>query len=68
MLLRKRAARLSKLTGKVYRSKLDIDQGQVTPSQAFKTALSRPWVLLFFEPIVLILSIYVAIVYGEFII
>ena len=65
-MLRKRAARLSNITGKVYRSKLDIEQGQVTAAQAFKTALLRPWVLLFFEPIVLALSIYAAIIYGEY--
>ena len=33
-------------------------------SDLIKTSLIRPWVLLFLEPIVLILSIYVAIVYG----
>lgn len=32
--------------------------------QAFKTALSRPWILLLREPIVLMLSIYMAIIYG----
>ncbi|KAI9839887.1 MAG: hypothetical protein M1819_000079 [Sarea resinae] len=64
VLLRRRAAALSKLTGKVYESKLDIDRGKTTPGEAFKTALSRPWILLIFEPIVLLLSIYMAIVYG----
>jgi MFS family permease len=64
VLLRKRAAALSKKTGKVYRSQLDIDRGEVTVANAFKTALSRPWILLFREPIVLILSIYMAIIYG----
>lgn len=29
-----------------------------------KTSLSRPWILLFYEPIVLLCSIYMAIVYG----
>jgi hypothetical protein len=64
VLLRRRAERLSKITGKVYRSKLDIDQGQVTLQKAFGTALSRPWILLFREPIVFLLSLYMAIVYG----
>jgi multidrug resistance protein len=64
VLLRKRAAALSKKTGKVYESKLDIERGKVQLSEAFKTALSRPWILLFKEPIVLILSIYMAIIYG----
>jgi len=65
VLLRKRAAALSKATGKVYRTKIDVDSGK-TPSvgAAFKTALSRPWMLLFREPIVFLLSIYMAVVYG----
>ncbi|TWU70638.1 hypothetical protein ED733_000411 [Metarhizium rileyi] len=64
VLLRQRAARLSKMTGKHYVSKLDHDRGKVTFAESFKTALSRPWILLFKEPIVLLLSIYMAIVYG----
>ncbi|KAJ5087108.1 hypothetical protein NUU61_008415 [Penicillium alfredii] len=64
VLLRQRAQTLSKLTGQVYRSKLDIDQGQTTVKDALKTSLSRPLVLLFKEPIVLLLSIYLSIIYG----
>lgn len=64
VLLRKRAAALSKLTGKVYKSKMEIDQGNVKFSHVFSTALQRPWVLLFREPIVLLLSIYLSIIYG----
>ncbi|OJJ62829.1 hypothetical protein ASPSYDRAFT_55579 [Aspergillus sydowii CBS 593.65] len=64
VLLRRRAERLSKITGKVYRSKADIEQGKTTLGEAFKTALSRPWILLFREPIVFLLSLYMAIVYG----
>jgi hypothetical protein len=64
VLLRKRAARLSKLKGKVYRSRTDIDQGKVSLGEAFSTGLKRPWVLLFSEPIVLLLSLYHAIIYG----
>ncbi|KAI1657412.1 hypothetical protein F4813DRAFT_389591 [Daldinia decipiens] len=30
----------------------------------FRDAIARPWVLLFFEPIVLVLSIYASIIYG----
>ncbi|KAJ5885748.1 MFS general substrate transporter [Penicillium tannophilum] len=63
-LLKKRAERLSASTGHVYRSKLEIDQGKKSPADVFKVALSRPWVLLFREPIVLLLSIYLAIIYG----
>lgn len=64
VLLRQRARTLSKLTGQVYLSKLDIDQGRPVLREALKTSLSRPLVLLFREPIVLLLSIYLAIIYG----
>ncbi|KAI4151229.1 MAG: hypothetical protein LQ340_003614 [Diploschistes diacapsis] len=64
VLLRARAASLSKQTGKHYVSKLDLNKPPQSPSQLFKTNLSRPWILLFREPIVTITSIYMAIVYG----
>lgn len=64
VLLRKRAAKLSKTTGKHYVSKIDFDRGKVTLGESLKVALSRPWILLFKEPIVLLLSVYMAIVYG----
>ena len=64
VLLRRRAAKLSKISGKVYKSKVDADQGRRPPKEIFMTALSRPWILLFREPIVLLLSIYMAIIYG----
>ena len=64
VLQRARASKLSKMTGKVYRSQADIDQGPTTFGHVFKTSLLRPWVLLFMEPIVLLLSIYMAIIYG----
>ncbi|OKL56131.1 hypothetical protein UA08_08724 [Talaromyces atroroseus] len=64
VLLRKRAVRLSTITGRVYRSKLDIEQGEASLTGTLKVALSRPWLLLFHEPIVLLLSIYLSIVYG----
>ncbi|KAF4995488.1 hypothetical protein FGRMN_5109 [Fusarium graminum] len=64
VLLRRRAAKLSQITGHVYVSQIDHERGKVTLAESFKTALSRPWILLFKEPIVLLLSIYMAIVYG----
>jgi multidrug resistance protein len=64
VLLRKRAQALSKLTGKVYMSRQDKEQGKVTASEAFATGLKRPWILLFCEPIVLLLSLYMAVIYG----
>ncbi|KAE8149114.1 major facilitator superfamily domain-containing protein [Aspergillus avenaceus] len=64
VLLRRRAEKLSGLTGHVYRSKLDIDRGRVPLTKTLATALSRPWLLLFKEPIVLLFCIYMAIIYG----
>ncbi|KAF1989397.1 synaptic vesicle transporter [Aulographum hederae CBS 113979] len=64
VLLRRRAEKLSKATGKVYRSSLDIDRGKTTAKEALVIGLSRPWQLMFREPIVVICSIYMAIVYG----
>ncbi|KAF2632041.1 MFS general substrate transporter [Macroventuria anomochaeta] len=64
VLLRRRAEKLSKITGKVYRSRTDIDQGKISLGEAFSTGLKRPWILLFCEPIVLLLSLYHAIIYG----
>lgn len=64
VLLRKRAEKLSEMTGKVYRTKKDIEDGQVELKEAYKVALSRPWLLLIFEPIVLLLTIYMAIING----
>lgn len=66
VILRKRAAELSKRTGLVYKTQKDVSTSKESGGSVgvFKTALSRPWVLLFREPIVLLFSIYMAIVYG----
>lgn len=58
LLLRKRAAKLSRETGKIYQSKVEVGKPKPSLTKSFKTALSRPWVLLFLEPIVLLLSVY----------
>ena len=63
VLLHKRANKLSTVTGKVYRSKFEAKK-VIKFGEVLKTALSRPWLLLFREPIVLLLSIYMAIIYG----
>lgn len=65
VLLQKRAKALSKRYGKVYISILEKKQGKLEHVAAFKKALSRPWALLFLEPIVLLISIYMAILYGN---
>ena len=64
VLLECRAAKLSTMTGKVYVSKMEHDKGKQRLVAVYKSALSRPWVLLIREPIVLLLSIYTALVYG----
>ena len=64
VLLIRKASHLSKIDGKVYISVLEETQGKKKPSEVFKRALIRPWVLLFREPIVLVASLYMAIIYG----
>lgn len=64
VILRQRAKKLSQMTGKVYKTRGDIQQGSVSIGEIFKTSLSRPPILLTREPIVLLLSIYMAIIYG----
>ncbi|ORX34129.1 putative transporter [Kockovaella imperatae] len=62
-LLRNRADTLSKATGKQYRYRADAKQPLVIKT-LFKGALLRPWKFLIYEPIVMILTIYTALVYG----
>ena len=64
VILLRKAATLSQSTGKVYVSVLVKDQGHKSPTEVFQRALVRPWVLLFLEPIVLVASTYMAIIYG----
>ncbi|GAA5976464.1 hypothetical protein JCM10908_005509 [Rhodotorula pacifica] len=65
VLLRRRAAALEKETGKVYRSMYDLHPSFAAPlTTKMRTALSRPFVLLFKEPICSLFAVYSAIVYG----
>ncbi|KAI2638276.1 major facilitator superfamily transporter [Xylaria nigripes] len=64
VLLSKRAAALSKLTGKTYISKLEVGRPKKTATRQFVIAFVRPWILLFREPIVTLLSLYLAVIYG----
>jgi len=64
LLLKRRAQTLSKLSGKCYVSKLDKDEQQITLGAKLKVTLSRPWLMLLHEPIVLLLTIYTALLYG----
>ncbi|KAJ1030566.1 hypothetical protein NDA16_001475 [Ustilago loliicola] len=63
VLLRWRAQKLAEVTGHYYICKLDKGRDTRLKTQ-FKVALSRPWLLLIYEPIVTLLSIYIAIIYG----
>ncbi|ORY28609.1 multiple drug resistance protein [Naematelia encephala] len=62
-LLRRRAATLSRATGKHYRFRADAKKALVV-SELFQASLLRPWKFLIYEPIVLILTIYTALIYG----
>jgi len=64
LLLQRRAQELSKQSGKCYISKLDKDKPRSTLGKTLKVALTRPWLMLLHEPIVLVLSIYSALLYG----
>ncbi|POR39501.1 MFS transporter [Tolypocladium paradoxum] len=61
-LLHKRAQSLSKLSGKVYKS--NADKLGTSYTAKIKKTLFRPWVLLAVEPVVFLLSAYLAIEYG----
>ena len=63
VLLRKRAKLLSTTTDKVYRFRSDARQ-PLDVRVLFKAALIRPWKFLIFEPIVIILTVYAAVIYG----
>lgn len=57
-LLKKRAQKLSSISGQIYKSKLEMEKGAVDVRKVFTRALGRPWALLCMEPIVLLLAIY----------
>ncbi|WVQ84823.1 hypothetical protein IAT38_006980 [Cryptococcus sp. DSM 104549] len=63
VLLRQRAARLSKATGKVYRSVQDL-KGNHDIKTIFKKQVLVPWVLMFREPIVFLMSLYMSVIYA----
>ncbi|KAL9640120.1 MAG: hypothetical protein Q9204_000837 [Flavoplaca sp. TL-2023a] len=63
LLLERRAQRLTKITGQYHVSKLNASK-EKSLWMILKVALTRPWVLLFWEPIVLLLSVYMAVLYG----
>jgi hypothetical protein len=64
LLLKRRAQALSKISEKCYVSKLDRDEQHVDLRAKLKVTLTRPWLMLFHQPIVLILTIDTALLYG----
>lgn len=64
VILRKRATKLSQRDGKVYTLKSEVSGRKPSLKTVLGTSLIRPWVLLIKEPIVLLLSLYLAIIYG----
>ncbi|WWC90732.1 uncharacterized protein L201_005669 [Kwoniella dendrophila CBS 6074] len=62
-LLRKRADRLSKYTGKIYRCEQDVKK-PLNKLKLFENQLKVPWILMFKEPIVLLMSLYLSVIYA----
>ncbi|ORY83714.1 bicyclomycin resistance protein [Protomyces lactucae-debilis] len=63
VLLRARANKMTKESESLYISRYDAAK-RLDLKALYKVALLRPWVMLFTEPIVTLLSVYTAIVYG----
>lgn len=63
-ILRRRANLLSKETGKVYVSKLDVGIPPKSLSTTLSTAITRPIVMAIWEPISTAMAVYAAIIYG----
>lgn len=67
VILRRRAKLLSEATGKLYVSAYDFGStgpGGTTGKPTIKEYLTRPFVLLFKEPIVFLFGVYAALIYG----
>ncbi|KAK7696785.1 hypothetical protein SLS64_014213 [Diaporthe eres] len=66
VLLRLRAALLTRTDprGKVFQSRMDKAKGVKSTGELLRTSMVRPFLLLFSETIVSILSLYMAIIFG----
>lgn len=64
LILKNRAQALSVKNQKIYQSVYERRCPESSASATLKIGLVRPWQLLLLEPIVLLFSIYIAIVYG----
>ncbi|KAK2754876.1 hypothetical protein FQN54_006769 [Arachnomyces sp. PD_36] len=63
-ILRRRAAMMSKATGKVYISKLDVGIPPKTLGATLSTAITRPLIMAVWEPISTVMAVYAALIYG----
>ena len=63
VLLRERAKKMSEITGQCYMTSMDF-QRPIAYNDLIRKSLVLPWALLFREPIVLLLSIYMSIIYA----
>ena len=52
------------MTGNIYVSRPDAGKPPKTLTQELLVAFSRPWILLFREPIIFLMSLYMSITYG----
>lgn len=64
VILQRRANALAERENMVFVTRWEKESGEVSLAETFKVSLLRPWLLLVREPIVLILSLYLAILYG----
>ncbi|KAI1872809.1 hypothetical protein JX265_004814 [Neoarthrinium moseri] len=62
VLLKKRAQKLTKITGKVHI--VDGMQEEKTIGTQLRVGALRPWVILIYEPIVTLLSLFLSVVHG----
>lgn len=63
-ILRRRVKALSRRSAKLYVSRIDAGKPPQTLFHQLWNSFSRPWIFLFLEPIVLLTSLYVSIIYG----
>jgi MFS family permease len=63
VILRKRAAELTRITGKEWKTRQDAG-APAKKAELFKKALGMPWVLLFKEPIVALMALYISVIYA----
>ena len=63
-ILRQRASRMNKETGKAYMSKLDVGLPQKTLGSTLRTAITRPIIMAIWEPISTVFAVYAALIYG----